>query len=310
MLEEILKILPEKISKEVENVGSSKGINEIRLRVNKRGIVITSGVEIFLSSTVTLKDILDILVKVSKNSIYAIQNDINNGFVVLQGGHRIGICGEVVMQDGKIKNVKNINSMNIRVARQIIGAADKLMPYIINNNEVKNLLIISPPGCGKTTMLRDVIRQISNGVKELNFYGKNVGLVDERGEIASVSNGIPNLDVGIRTDIISNSPKDRGIEMIVRSMGVNVIATDEIGGKSDIEAIKYAVLSGVKLVFTIHGNSIDDVIRKKGIGDLIKDGAFDIAVVLSNRNYPGTIEKIRELKVSEKKEVVWCLYLN
>ena len=107
MLEEIIKILPENLAREVLNIGSSKGINEIRLRVNKRAIVITSGVEVFLSSSVTLKDLLDILVKVSKNSIYAIQNDINNGFVVIKGGHRVGICGEVVLQEGKIKNIKN-----------------------------------------------------------------------------------------------------------------------------------------------------------------------------------------------------------
>lgn len=295
MLDDILKVLPEKISSEILNVGSNSQITEIRLRVNKRVIVITSNVEVFLSYIITLNDLLEILIKISKNSLYAIQNDINNGYVVIKGGHRIGICGEVVIQDGNIKNIKYINSMNIRVSRQLMGCADKLMDKIIENGNLKNTLIVSPPGCGKTTMLRDVIRQVSNGVKRLDFYGKNIGLVDERGEIASVSEGIANLDVGIRTDIMSNCTKSLGIEMLTRSMGISVIATDEIGSINDIEAIKYASLSGVNLIFTMHGKNIEDIIRKTGMKELVDEGLFKRVVILSNSTGPGRIEKVHNL---------------
>lgn len=295
MLNEIIKVLPEAITKELLNFNSSSGITEIRLRVGRRAIVTSSKIENVLENVVTLQDLLEILVKVSKNSIYAIQNDINNGFVVIRGGHRIGICGEVVIQDGHIKNIKNINSMNIRVARQLIGCADKIMPYVIQDNVVRNTLIVSPPGCGKTTLLRDTIRQISTGNPSMKIKGKNVGLVDERGELASVSQGIVNLDVGIRTDIISNVSKSLGIEMLVRSMGPDVIATDEIGSKEDIEAIQYASLSGVALLFTMHGSSLEDVYQKEGIKDLIKNHMFSNIIILSNAKGAGTIEKIHEI---------------
>ena len=296
MLEEIYKVLPISMLEKIKKIGSTTNITEIRLRVGRNILLVTSDVEVEVDYIVNLKDMLDILVKVSKNSIYAIQNEINNGFVVINGGHRIGICGEVVIENAKIKNIKNINSMNIRVARQLIGVADKVMPYIVNNGNVQNTIIISPPGCGKTTILRDIVRQISSGVKILDFKGKNVGLVDERGEIAAVSLGIPNLDVGLRTDIMSNVPKSIGMQMLVRSMGIDVIATDEIGGKEDFEAIKYANSSGVNLVFTMHGNDISDVYKKEEIKKLLNDGIFSVAIILSRKKGVGTIEKICDLK--------------
>ena len=299
-MEEIYKVLPEILTQKIKNIGSNTGISEIRLRVNKNCIVITSSIEIVLEYIVSLKDILDILIKVSKNSIYSIQNDINNGFIVINGGHRIGICGEAVVLDGNIKNIKNINSLNIRVAHQIIGCADKILTQIIEDGIFYNTLIVSPPGCGKTTLLRDIIRQISNGVDYLKLKGLNVGLVDERGEIASVCNGICNLDVGLRTDVMSNISKAKGIEMITRSMGVSVIATDEIGTTDDVKAINYAVCSGVSLIFTAHGNSIKDISLKEGFDKLLENNIFRNIIILSNKNGPGTIEKMYKLNNDDK----------
>ena len=296
MIDEILKVLPKYISNEILRLNCSQNITEIRLRTKCKVILKCINNEIVLDCIATTNAILDVLLNVSKNSIYAIQNDINNGFVIIRGGHRIGVSGEVVYVDGKIKNIKNICSLNIRVAKQVYGCADKVLKSIIQNGKVNNTLIVSPPGCGKTTLIRDIVRQISNGVPSLNFKGKNVSLIDERGEIASVYEGVASLDVGVRTDIMSNVTKSTGMKMMIRSMAPDVIATDEIGKKEDIVAIKEAMLSGVSVIVTMHGDSLQDINKNKDIKELLDMNTFSKIIILSNGKVPGIVEKIYDLE--------------
>ena len=284
--------MPRFIAEEIVHLNLNNSITEIRIRSKNKIIVICSKNEFVLDLIASPKIILDILLNVSKMSIYAIQTDLNNGFVVIRGGHRIGVCGEVVYENGRIKNIKNICSLNIRVARQIFGCADSVMPQIIVNGVFQNTLIVSPPGCGKTTLLRDIIRQISNGIKTLGINGKNVSLIDERGEIASCYEGVPTLDIGIRTDVMSNIDKSTGMSMVIRSMAPDIIATDEIGSSDDVLSIKAAILSGVKVIFTMHGDSLKSILENPNIKELLDMNIFSKIILLSSGKIPGIVEKI------------------
>lgn len=287
-MENILEYLNDEIKDKILFYGKIEKITELRLR-NKRKLIINYGTyDVVTDYIVDTKDILDILLKVSERSLYSIQNEINNGFVTIKGGHRIGICGEVVMQNDKIKNIKNINSMNIRIAKEVKGCGENVYPYILEDGKFTNTLIVSPPGCGKTTLLRDLVRIFS--------LKNNIGVVDERGEIASVYHGEASLDVGDRTDILSNCTKSQGMKMLTRTMGVDIIATDEIGTEKDIEAIKEAEISGVNLMLTMHGNSISDIANNKEMAALLNRGAFKNVIILSKENMPGHIKKIYKQK--------------
>ena len=284
--------MPRYIAEEIVHLNCNNSITEIRIRSKNKIIVVCGKNEFVLDLVASPKIILDILLNVSKMSIYAIQTDLNNGFVVIRGGHRIGVCGEVVYENGKIKNIKNICSLNIRVAHQIFGCADTVMPQIIVNGIFQNTLIVSPPGCGKTTLLRDIIRLLSNGIKTLGFSGKNVSLIDERGEIASCYEGVPTLDIGIRTDVMSNIDKSTGMSMVIRSMAPDIIATDEIGSSDDVLSIKAAILSGVKVIFTMHGDSLKSILENPNIKELLDMNIFSKIILLSSGKIPGIVEKI------------------
>ena len=234
-------------------------------------ILKTRQADVIIDYKVKVKDIILIIEKICENSVYAYRNQICKGFITIKGGHRVGITGTAVCDNEKIINLKNITSLNFRIAKQIIGCSNKILKEIIDmeNQTVYNTLIISPPGKGKTTILRDTIRNISNGIKEFNFKGMICGVVDERGEIAAIHNGIPQNDIGIRTDVIENITKSKGIKMLIRSMAPEVIACDEIGSKEDVEAIKEAMNSGVKGIFTMHGRTMEDIKNNEDIKKLI-----------------------------------------
>lgn len=280
--------------------------------VNSKGEVVTSNYQAY---HLTNDDIDRTIQLISQSSLYALEEEIRNGYITLPGGHRVGFVGQTVLDGGKVKTIKYISSLNIRLARQVFGCATKLMPLLYNHltSKAYNTLIVSPPRCGKTTLLRDIVRQFSSG-----FFcqeGKvrfNVGVVDERSEIAGCYLGIPQNDLGPTTDVLDGCPKAEGMIMLVRSMAPQIVATDEIGKPEDVKAVEEMLNCGVSVITTAHGSSLEDLENRPILKQLIQSNVFDRYVFLGRTFGPGTIEMvldgktkknilIRPLKTSEKE---------
>ena len=283
-MEYILKCLPTQLAKLILEHNIQK-LEEIRIRANKPVILKLGQVEIVLNYTITTNEIIGILQNICNNSIYTYQNQICNGFITLPGGNRVGIAGNVVIKDGQVSNISYIYSLNFRISHQINGASDNILKYVLDteNNTIFNTLIVSPPGAGKTTMIRDLAKRISNGINEINFRGLDVSIIDERGEIAAMTKGITFNDVGIRTDVLDNVPKTIGIRMAVRSMAPKVIIADEIGNKDDVNIINYAICSGVKCIFSAHGSNMEDLLKNNEINKIINLQLFSKIIFLDEK---------------------------
>jgi stage III sporulation protein AA len=301
--DELIKILPVRLRVIFENLPIDfKKLQEIRLRIDKPLFLIYDNKEYFVSGQGELKEkgtgcyivseqeIKETVEYMSNYSLYAFEEEVKQGFVTVQGGHRIGIAGKTVIEQNEVKNIKYITFINIRLAHEIKGCADFIMPYLIQDDVVCHTLIVSPPRCGKTTLLRDIVRQISNG--ERLKAGVTVGVVDERSEIGACYMGIPQNDLGMRTDVLDCCPKAKGMIMLVRSMSPGVIAVDEIGSREDIDAIRYIINCGCKLICTVHGSSMEEIRTKPLLGSLIREKIFKRYVVLNNLGKIGNISEI------------------
>lgn len=299
----IVKIFPlsvrDRFGRVQDNIAS---IREIRMRVYCPVIVTLGTIEYYLGHhgdflldeksawIISKEEMQEIVNHLCGYSPYAFYEELKRGYITIAGGHRIGVAGQVIIQGEDVSGIKNISFLNIRISHEVLGAADRILPFLYENGQLHNTLIVSPPGFGKTTLLRDVIRQVSDG----NAYarGVSVGVVDERSEIAGCFMGVPQNHIGIRTDVLDGCPKTHGMMMLIRSMAPKVVALDELGSKEDVEALKQVVHCGSKILVTIHGQSFEEIKNKPFAREMIQEKYFGRYVILKGFKEDGQVFRL------------------
>lgn len=266
---------------------------ELRLRAGWPMTVLLDGTEQPLGGPPVEPRELEQLVEIaSRASLHAVLDQVRRGYLTMEGGHRIGLCGTVTLREGEIHALRTISSADVRIARQVKGAAAPVLDGLCPGGRLAGTLILAPPGLGKTTLLRDLVRSVSEGEGCLPL---RVALADERGEVAALYNGVPQLEVGRRTDVAEGCPKAQGLMLLLRAMNPQVLAVDEITAPEDVGALSAAAGCGVTLLATAHGESRGDLERRPLYRALLEEGLFRFLVRIrregERRIY--TIEELR-----------------
>lgn len=301
MLESLFGILPATIAASLARLPETelRRLEEIRIREGRALEVVTAAGSRFLEEAgrlsaapggayrPTRQDCAKLLGKLSNHSLYTLEEQLRRGFITVRGGHRVGIAGRAVLDGGAIRHIRDITCFNVRIAREVPGAASSLLPLLFDPaaGTVRHTLVISPPGRGKTTLLRDLARQLSQGNEtgRPGWPGHRVSIVDERSELAACVGGVPGFDVGPRTDVLDACPKAEGMMLMIRAMSPQVLVVDEIGRPEDADAVREAMLSGVRLIASAHGAGFADVAGKPALGELVRERRFGRYVVLGPR---------------------------
>lgn len=291
MMDEIMKMLPKSICEMIQKYPFSlqEKIEEIRIRLLRPLEIIIAGKPYIESYHITHEDGIELLNKLSQFSLYTIEEELKRGYITIQGGHRVGLAGKVITENSQVKAIRDVASFNIRIARQKIGIANQLVPYLYEKHWL-NTIIIGSPQTGKTTLLRDLARIISSGIS--GIPSSKVGIVDERSEIAGCVKGIPQHQFGPRLDVLDACPKAEGMMMMIRSMSPEVLIVDEIGRKEDSEAILEAIHAGVYLFMSVHGHELRDLYNRPSLKSLLEIGVFERFIELSREKGPGTVKRI------------------
>ena len=278
-LKTVISVLPKRAASAVERLIASGAVpEEIRLRTGRPMQIVTSADE-YIPETppFTREEAAELLERMCRHSVYSREDELRMGFVTLDGGARVGVCGRPVVENGRIKRMTEITSFNFRLTREALGCAEGVMEYILENGRPVSTLIAAPPAGGKTTLLRDIARCLSNGVRSRPF---KVALHDERGELAGMVEGTPSFDVGLRTDVLEYASKAEAMEIFVRTMDPDVIITDEIGGPGDAEALAEAARCGAAVIASVHASGCDELKKRPSIEKTLASGVFKRVLLL------------------------------